>query len=91
MASSNSQRPKKPYVHDKTPFLQKHVVGSENVQISYKELNANFYPAINTAIQVGDYVADISANCSGRCIKIAKHRKKKGLFVTIEKAQKKKK
>ena len=93
MAASETQQAKKPYIHDKTPFVQKHVVGPATVKLKYSDLAKNFAPK-TAAIKVGDYVADISiAGCSGKCTRIGKHprSKKKGLFVTIHKALKNKK
>ena len=83
MSTTSTQVPKKAYVHDKTPFIQKHVLGA-TFQIKYKELASNFSPAVTSAIAVGDYVADI-----GKCIKISRrYKNKKGVFLTIEKGLK---
>jgi hypothetical protein len=87
MSTTSTQVPKKAYVHDKTPFIQKHVLGA-TFQIKYKELASNFSPAVTSAIAVGDYVADILGH-SGKCIKISRrYKNKKGVFLTIEKGLK---
>ena len=89
MATSISQPPRKPYLHDKTPFVQKHVLGAATVKIKYADMAKNFAPKVMGEIEIGDYVADIStASCSGKCLKIGKHRSKKGIHVTIAKALK---
>ena len=90
MATASTQVPKKPYVHDKTPFIQKHVLGA-TVQITYTDLNSNFSPGVKSAIVVGDYVVDTSGKTvySGKCTKISKkYKNKTGVFVTIAKALK---
>ena len=77
------------YAGNKTPFIQKHVLGEETIALTYLDLAQNFTPELNTPIVVGDYVCDTSSGVSGPVIKISKkYKNKRGVFYTLQGAQK---
>ena len=70
------------YIADLSPFGVPHKLHKDASYVLYQDLQNNFSPAYEVA--QGRLVADIKTSVCGRCSKLGRVRRKKGIFALLE-------
>ena len=69
------------YTGESTPFFERSKLATDKSYVPYLDLSRNFRP--QRMVQDNCVVADTVTKVVGKCIKVGRNRRKKGIYVTI--------